>query len=113
MFSADIRDSRVGVGGAPPVETSQPWGSGPSFAWSALAIIVSTVGAALKWVMPSSRSSRQIVAGSTRGRQTWGEPAAVTAHGKHQPSQWNIGSVQRYELVGVRPVCIAIAIACR
>jgi len=23
-------------------------------------------------------------------------PGAVTAHGKHQPLQWNIGSVHRY-----------------
>ena len=28
-------------------------------------------------------------------RQTWVAPAAVTAHGVHQPLQWNIGSVHR------------------
>jgi hypothetical protein len=27
---------------------------------------------------------------------TWRAETAVTAHGKHQPLQWNIGSVHRY-----------------
>ena len=41
----------------------------------------------------------------------WVAPAAVTAHGKHQPSQWNIGRVQRYWLAGPMPVCSAMASA--
>ena len=56
---------------------------------------MSTVGAALKWVIPSARSSRQVSAVSTVRRHTWVPPAAVTAQVKHQPLQWNIGSVQR------------------
>src|SRR5690349_8470578 len=100
MFRPDILARSVGVGGAPPVWTETGCSSGPSSASSALAIIVSTVGAALKWVMPSVRSSRQISCGSTFGRQTWHAPAAVTAHGKHHPSQWNIGRVHRYRLDG-------------
>ena len=66
------------------------------------AIMVSTVGAALKWVIPSARSSRQISAVSTARRQTWVPPAAVTAQVKHQPLQWNIGSVHRYLAPGPR-----------
>ena len=30
-------------------------------------------------------------------------PTAVTAHGKHQPLQWNIGSVHRYADSGDSP----------
>ena len=75
--------------------------------------MVSTVGAALKWVIPSVRSSRQISAGSTARRQTWVPPAAVTAQVKHQPLQWNIGSVHRYLVPGPRRAWYAIAVACR
>ena len=57
--------------------------------------MVSTVGAALKWVTPSSRSSCQIRSGSTLRRQTWVPPTAVTAQVMHQPLQWNIGKVHR------------------
>ena len=64
--------------------------------------MVSTVGAALKWVIPSSRSSRQISAVSMARRHTWVPPAAVTAQVKHQPLQWNIGSVHRYRAPGPR-----------
>ena len=90
-----MRSSRVGEGGAPPVQT---WIGGskrvPAAAGS-LAIISSTVGAALKFVTPCSRISARICAGSTPRRATCRPPAAVTAHGMHQPLQWNIGSVQR------------------
>src|SRR5438034_4921336 len=73
--------------------------------------MVSTVGAALKWVIPSVRSSRQISAGSTERRQTWVPPAAVTAQVKHHPLQWNIGSVHRYLVPGPRRAWYAIAVA--
>ena len=33
-------------------------------------------------------------------------PTAVTAQVKHQPLQWNIGSVQRYCVSKVMPVSI-------
>ena len=55
-----------------------------------------TVGAPLKWVTPSLPSSAQMRAGSTLRRQTCRPPTAVTAQVKHQPLQWNMGSVQRY-----------------
>lgn len=73
------------------------------------AIMVSTVGAALKWVTPSSVRCRQIVAVSIVRKQTWVPPTAVTAQVKHQPSQWNIGSVHRYFDPGRRPESYAIA----
>ena len=75
--------------------------------------MVSTVGAALKWVIPSVCSSRQISAGSTARRQTWVPPAAVTAQVKHQPLQWNIGSVHRYLVPGPRRAWYAMDVACR
>ena len=55
-----------------------------------------TVGAPQKCVTRSASKSSQIRAGSTLRRHTWVAATAVTAHGKHQPLQWNIGSVQRY-----------------
>jgi len=55
------------------------------------AIIASTVGAALKWVTPSRRRF-QISSLFTLRRHTCVAPAAVTAQGKLQPLQWNIGS---------------------
>ncbi len=58
-------------------------------------IVVTTVGAPLRWVTPCSPMSVQIVSPRTSRRQTWVPPIAVTAQGVHQPLQWNIGSVQR------------------
>ena len=64
----------------------------------------STVGAPSRWVTPSARIRRHTSVGSTLGRQTWVAPAAVTAHGKHHPLQWNIGSVHRYDVAwSIRP----------
>ena len=54
-----------------------------------------TVGAPLRWVTPCSRISDQITSPRTSRRQTCVPPIAVTAHGVHQPLQWNIGSVHR------------------
>ena len=55
---------------------------------------MSTVGAAHRCVAPA-RSSRQTAAGSGRRRTTLVAPQPATAQLKHQPLQWNIGSVQR------------------
>ena len=54
-----------------------------------------TVGALQQWVTPSRSKSSQIAPGSTERTQTCVPAAAVTAQVKHQPLQWNIGSVQR------------------
>ncbi len=34
----------------------------------------------------------------------WVPPAAVTAHGVHQPLQWNIGNVHRYFVLPSNPL---------
>jgi hypothetical protein len=78
-----------------------------------LASEISTVGAALKWVIPRAPIAAQTRAGSTFRRQTWVPPAAVTAQVKHQPLQWNIGSVQRKVLSASRPLWTTIASDCR
>src|SRR5262249_61422526 len=54
--------------------------------------------------MPSASIRSQMRLGSTFRRQTWVPATAVTAHVKHQPLQWNIGSVQRYLVSNVKPV---------
>ena len=71
--------SSVGVGGAPPTNTSA--GSSSGSASSAPMIVVSTVGAAHRCVTPSLVSAFQIGFASTLGRQTCLAPIAVTAHG--------------------------------
>ena len=61
---------------------------------------------ALKWVTPCVADQLATPrAGSTLRRHTWVPPAAVTAQVKHQPLQWNIGSVHRYADVGGRGRC--------
>ena len=59
------------------------------------ASISSTVGAPLKFVTPWASICRKISGGSMPRRHTWRPPTAVSAHGMHQPLQWNIGSVHR------------------
>jgi hypothetical protein len=83
----------VGDGGAPAVVIT----IGVSSAAAALSrrIVVTTVGAPLRWVTPCSRISDQITSPRTSRRQTCVPAIAVTAHGVHQPLQWNIGSVHR------------------
>ena len=58
-------------------------------------IVVTTVGAPLRWVTRCSPMSAQIASPRTSRRQTWVPPIAVIAQGVHQPLQWNIGSVHR------------------
>ena len=94
MPSSASRSSSAGVGGAPPVPMRTGRGSLRGAADRQI-VIVSTVGAAQKCVTPDSRRCRQIAPRSTL-RQ-----AQVRAAGrghrprKHQPLQWNIGSVHR------------------
>src|SRR5258705_296819 len=91
---AGVRPRRVGDGGAPA--TVIVTGLSSRRAAGSLTTPMWTVGAPLKWVTPSLSSSAQMRAGSTFRRQTWRPPTAVTAQVKHQPLQWNMGSVQRY-----------------
>src|SRR6185437_6439921 len=82
-------------------------------AGAAAAIESSRVGAAFRWVIASPSIAAQMSAGSVVRRQTWVPPAAVTAQVKHQPLQWNIGSVHRYLVPGPRRAWYAMAVACR
>ena len=68
-------------------------------------IVVTTVGAPLRCVTPCSVIRPQMTSPRTSRRQTWVPPIAVTAHGVHQPLQWNIGSVHRYTESGVCVEC--------
>jgi hypothetical protein len=83
----------VGLGGAPAVVITS--GRSSLRARSAFMIVVTTVGAPLRWVTPWASISCQIGSPRTSRRHTWVPPAAVTAHAVHQPLQWNIGSVHR------------------
>ena len=74
---------------------------------------ISTVGAAQKCVIGMPIDQGQISLGSTCGTQTCVAPAAVTAQVKHQPLQWNIGSVQRYVESLDDLKCATIASDCR
>src|SRR4029078_1462905 len=88
-------------------------GLASGFAAGSFRSMTSTVGAPFRWVTPSDSISAQIRAGSTFGRQTCVPPTAVTAHGKHQPLQWNIGSVQRKTEPGPSPLWHITARHCR
>src|SRR6476661_7261270 len=93
----------VGDGGAPAVVMTI--GVSNEAATLSRRIVVTTVGAPLRWVTPCSRISDQITSPRTSRRQTWVPPIAVTAHGVHHPLQWNIGSVHRYTESGVCVEC--------
>ena len=68
-------------------------GSGP--AALAFKMVLTTVGAAFRCVTPCCRSCCQIASPRTSRRHTCVPPMAVSAHGAHQPLQWNIGNVHR------------------
>ena len=53
------------------------------------------MGAPQKWDTLCSAIARKIAPASTLRRQTWVPPWALTAQVKHQPLQWNMGSVHR------------------
>src|SRR5262249_34562811 len=93
----------VGLGGAPAVVTV----SGPASGWhpAAVAIVVSTGGAPVRWGMPSPSRAAQTASPRTAGRQTCRPATAVTAQVVHQPLQWNIGSVHRYRVRWSNPEC--------
>ncbi len=83
----------VGLGGAPAVVMRTGRGTDPAV--PAFRMVLTTVGAAFRCVTPCSRSCCQIASPRTSRRHTCVPPIAVTAHGVHQPLQWNIGSVHR------------------
>ena len=54
-----------------------------------------TIGAPHRCVTPWSAMASYIAFGRTQRRQTCVPAWSASVHGKHQPLQWNIGSVQR------------------
>jgi hypothetical protein len=82
-------------GGEPPVWICTAWANLRRSLSGVVMSIVSTVGAPHICVTPCSTMSPKMRFGSTARRHTCVPPIAVTDHGKHQPLQWNIGSVQR------------------
>ncbi len=52
-------------------------------------------GAPHRWVTPWSLMARKMASAATPRRQTWVPAWAVTVQGKHQPLQWNMGSVHK------------------
>src|SRR6185369_16058704 len=94
MFSAP---SSTATGGAAPAINPTTERALPPFgAPGALISVLYTIGAPHIWVTPCCGISSNILAGSTLRRQTLMPAEAATVQGKHQPLQWNIGSVQRY-----------------
>ena len=61
----------------------------------ALIIMPYTMGAPHMWLTLCSLIRPKIRAGSILRRQTLVPALAAMVQGKHQPLQWNIGSVQR------------------
>ena len=88
-----MREITAGGGAAPAVVTCT--GRSSRCAAGSEPSMTSTVGAPFRCVIASSAISFQTTGGSTFGRHTCLAPTAVTAQVKHQPLQWNIGSVQR------------------
>ena len=80
-----MRAMTVGLGGAPATVTTSS--RSRRCASGASAIVASTVGAPLRWVIPSSLSSRQITSARTSRRQTWVPATAASAQPVHQPLQ--------------------------
>ncbi len=54
-----------------------------------------TIGAPQRWVTPCSAMASYIAFARTCRRHTCTPALTLIDHGKHQPLQWNIGSVQR------------------
>ena len=77
-------------------QANAAWRTSAAVSAGALAMPISTVGAAQNIVMLSSLDQLdRSVPGSTRRRQTCVIPRAVLIHMKVQPLAWNIGKVQR------------------
>ncbi len=94
--SSSIALITLAGGGEPPVWMCTTCGNLRRCSAGAAVSMVSTVGAPHMCVTPCSTMRSNTCWGSTARRQTCVPPIAVTDHGKHQPLQWNIGSVQRY-----------------
>ncbi len=92
---ASIFSSTAAGGAEAAVITSTVRPSARRAPAGALTSMLSTIGAPQKWVTPCVAMASKMAAASTRRRQTCVPASAVTVQGKHQPLQWNIGSVHR------------------
>jgi len=77
---ASIALITVEGGAAPPVAISTVCENGVFTSAAAWISMVITIGAPHMWVTPWRAMAGKISAGSTRRRQTWVPPTAVTAH---------------------------------
>src|SRR5574343_1302848 len=89
--------SIMAAGGAAPATMLLTWWVMPCLSASGAAIMAdNTMGAPQWWVTLWARMASKMAFGSTRRRQTLTPARAATVQGKHQPLQWNMGSVHRY-----------------
>src|SRR5260370_25763839 len=96
-----MRSMVAAAGAAPAVTTRTPGRTPRRSSAGALAMAISTVGAAQSMVMRSSLTSAKMRAGSTLRRHTCVAPTAVTVQTNVQPLAWNIGSLHMYLAAGV------------
>ena len=82
-------------GGAAAVLKVTVWAKSRLSASSALTSVAMTIGAPQRWVTPWSAMASYIAFARTQRRQTWVPAWTASVQGKHQPLQWNIGSVHR------------------
>ena len=82
-------------GGAAAVLKVTVWGKSRFSSSAAFSSTDMTIGAPHRWVTPWSAMASYIAFARTQRRQTWVPATTPRVQGKHQPLQWNIGSVQR------------------
>ena len=93
--AAFIAASTASGGGAAAVANCTTCGSGFFSSAGALSRVDITIGAPHRCVTLCSAMASYIALARTARRQTWVPATAEIVQGKHQPLQWNIGSVHR------------------
>src|SRR6478609_1341367 len=97
--------STASGGGAPAVKNSTVLGSARLSAAGADRIVDMTTGAPQRCVTPWSASASHTAFWRTARRQTCVPAITDNDQVKHQPLQWNMGSVHRYTAcLGMEPV---------
>ena len=87
--------STASGGGAAAVKNATLPGNTRRSSSGALSSSDITMGAPHRCVTPCSASAAYMAFARTWRRQTWVPATTESDQGKHQPLQWNIGSVQR------------------
>ncbi len=87
--------STASGGGAAAVTNSILLGSGRFSSSLALSRVDMTMGAPHRWVTLWSAMASKIGLARTQRRHTCVPATADSVQGKHQPLQWNMGSVHR------------------